>query len=322
MGPGVGGHLCAMARIRALNLPCAVALLLASAVTEGGESWCQRVPRPQYQKLQRVPVSDPWFHVYRFEPDVYALYEPYNFQEVISYLVIGSEKALLFDTGMGMSRIRAVVAELTKLPIQVLNSHTHYDHVGGNAEFETVLGMDTAYTRESAKGMSHEVVRGEVETESLCLTHLPGFEAAAYRIRAFHVDAQVKDGRVFDLGGRQLEVLAIPGHTPDSLALLDRKAGLLFTGDSFYEGPIWLYFPGTDLDAYQRSVTRLAELAPRLSRIHPSHNTPVARPERLTQLRDAFAEVKAGRRKPEPREGGLVEYVFEGFSFLMRPVTR
>lgn len=290
---------------------------LAGGTVHAAESWCDQRLRPAYEKLRRVPLDERWFHVYQLEASVFALYEPYNFQEVISYLVLGKERALLFDSGMGMGRIRPVVERLTKLPVSVLNSHTHYDHIGGNAEFERILGMDTAFTRESAEGIPHQAVAGEVQAESLCATHLSDFDPATYRIRPFRVTESVKDGSLIDLGGRRLEVLAIPGHTPDSVALLDRKAGLLFTGDTFYEGPIWLFFPGTDLEAYARSVARLADLAPILSNVHPAHNTPQANPDRLRQLRDAFAEVRAGRRPAQSRDGGRVEYLFDGFSFLL-----
>src|ERR1700675_1155537 len=97
--------------------------------------WCRQLPRPEYKALERVPVRSAWFEVYRIRPGVFALYEPHQAEEVISYLIVGSRKALLFDTGMGISSIRAVVRQLTRLPITVLNSHTHYDHVGGNREF-------------------------------------------------------------------------------------------------------------------------------------------------------------------------------------------
>jgi len=98
------------------------------------ESWCARPPRPGWEAFERVDVASRWFAVYRLETGVYALYEPFQAQEVISYLVEGDERALLFDTGMGLAPIRPVVEELTRLPVVVLNSHTHYDHMGGNAE--------------------------------------------------------------------------------------------------------------------------------------------------------------------------------------------
>lgn len=68
---------------------------------------------------------------------------------------------------------------------------------------------------------------------------LPGFDSARYRIRPFRATGLVADGDVIDLGGRRLELLGLPGHSPDSIALLDR-AGLLWPGDTFYEGQIWL----------------------------------------------------------------------------------
>ena len=109
----------------------------------------------------------------------------------------------------------------------------------------------------------------------------------------------------------------MPGHTPDAIALLDRDAGYLWTGDSFYEASIWLFAGETDLDAYTASVSRMAELVPRLTRIFPAHNTPVAEPVRLTELRDAVLALRAGTLEGTERDGGLVEYQFSTFSLLV-----
>ena len=222
-----------------------------------------------------------------------------------------------------MRPIRPVVESLTTLPVVVVNSHTHYDHIGGNADFDSVLARDTDFTRQNERGNPHAVVAGEVTREAVCLTHLPGFDTAGYAIRPWTPTGTIADGSTIDLGGRTIEVIATPGHTPDAVALLDRQAGLLWTGDTFYDGPIWLYFPGTDLDAYQRSIERLATLAPGLVKLFPAHNTPVAPPARLPELIRRFAEVRRGGVRGEPRDGGLMEYRFDGlpFSFLMRPIA-
>ena len=241
-----------------------------------------------------MPISDPWFQVYRVSAGVFAIYEPYQFQEVISYLIVGSEQAIVFDTGMGIGRLRSVVSELTSLPLRVINSHTHSDHVGGNADFETVLGMDTEFTRHSAEGLPHEAVQGEVAPEALCRPLPEGVTAQSYRSRPFKISGLLEDGDVLELGGRSLEVLSVPGHTPDAIALLDRAAGLLWTGDTFYEGPIWLLAPETDFEAYVASVERLAKLVPELRLLLPAHNTPVAEPRRLEQLKTAVAAIRAG----------------------------
>lgn len=81
----------------------------------------------------------------RVQPDVLAIYEPGQFEEVISYLIIGDQRALLFDTGLGIGNIRSVVDPLTELPVLVLNSHSHYDHIGGNHLFERIYGPDYPY---------------------------------------------------------------------------------------------------------------------------------------------------------------------------------
>jgi glyoxylase-like metal-dependent hydrolase (beta-lactamase superfamily II) len=281
--------------------------------------WCDRPLRPAYRDLERVPAPSDWFAVFRVAPDVYAIHEPFQAQEVISYLVVGGRQALLFDTGMGMAPIRPVAESLTGLPILVLNSHTHWDHVGGNDEFTAILGVDDPYARANARGWAHEAVASEVAPENACLEKLPDFDPATYCVRAFRPTQLVDEGHFVDLGGRVLHVLRLPGHSPDSIALHEPGRRLLWSGDTFYEGPIWLFFPGTDLDAYARSVSRLAALAPTLDAVFPAHQTPVASPRRLVELREAFDDVRAGRSRREPRPDGLVEHPFEGFSFLLRP---
>ena len=303
---------------------CLAVHFLASAgatqtqVTYSAE-WCRHLPRPEYKALERVPVRSDWFEVYRIRPGVFALYEPHQAEEVISYLIVGSRRALLFDTGMGIASIRAVVQQLTRLPITVLNSHTHYDHVGRNHEFRDILAMDTAFTRRrSAKGYFNEVMRTEVSPENLCGPLPKGFDSCAYRIPPFRATATVRDGSVVDLGERKLEVVGVPGHTPDSIALLDRAHRLLFTGDTFYMGPIWLFEPETDLAAYAQSAARLASLADEVDLLLPAHNTPVASPAHLLKLRDAAQAISAGTIKETSRENGRRRFQFDGFSILTR----
>src|SRR6476469_4887802 len=125
--------------------------LLASQSTQKPE-WCRDLPRPAYSKLERVNVPDKWFEVYRIRPGLFAIYEPHQAEETISYLIVGTKQALLFDTGMGIADIHKVVRQLTSRPVVVLNSHTHNDHVGGNSLFTFVFGMDTPFTRANAKG--------------------------------------------------------------------------------------------------------------------------------------------------------------------------
>jgi len=77
--------------------------------------WCKALPRPEYKALERVPVSDAWFEVYKAAKNVFAIYEPRQAEETIGYLIVGDNRALLIDTGMGISDVKKITAELTKL---------------------------------------------------------------------------------------------------------------------------------------------------------------------------------------------------------------
>src|ERR1700730_10742565 len=108
--------------------------------------WCKNLPRPEFAQLKRVLPDDPWFEVYKVAPGTFAIYEPHQSEEVISYLIVCTKQALLFDTGMGIADILIIVSRLTSRHVVGLTSHTHHDHVGGNWQFPFVFGMDTAFT--------------------------------------------------------------------------------------------------------------------------------------------------------------------------------
>jgi glyoxylase-like metal-dependent hydrolase (beta-lactamase superfamily II) len=279
--------------------------------------WCRTLPRPEYRTLARIPVNDPWFEVYQAAPGVFAIYEPHQWEETIGYLIVGEKRALQFDTGMGISDLKKVKKELTNLPLIVLNSHTHQDHVGGNWEFESVYGMDTEFTRRNAKG-SREASQAEIAPGHICGALPKGFDPKTYAVRPWKISAYTRDGDRFDLGGRIIEVVATPGHTPDAISLLDRANGLLFTGDTYYPGTIYLSAPETDLDAYATSLRRLAALAPGLKQVLGAHNIPIASPTVLPRLAAAFDKVLTGKAAATPDSPGHVIYSVDGFSFLMR----
>lgn len=293
---------------------------------DDGGDWCDQAIRAEFLELDEIKTESEWFKVFLVGENVYAIAEPYNFQEVISYLILGTERALLFDSGMGLDSISTVVKELTNLPVTIINSHTHYDHIGGNYEFENILALNTDYTLNWAgKGWSHELVKQEVTREAFCQKMLPNIDTAKYHVKPFTISGFIKDGHLFDLGQRIIEVVTVPGHTPDAMALFDKANGYLWTGDTFYEGPIWLFFEGTNLDAYEKSIERLAALSPALNKVFPAHNTPIAEPLRLIELVGAFNQILDGTKKAKqggefghPDDNTAVVFEFEHFSFLIR----
>jgi glyoxylase-like metal-dependent hydrolase (beta-lactamase superfamily II) len=280
-------------------------------------SWCRELPRAQYKSLQREHVQDNWFEVYQVARGVFAIYEPHQSEETIGYLMLGSTRGLMFDTGMGIGNLKRLMQQLTNLPVMVLNSHTHDDHVGNNWQFDSVYSLNTPFSQENARG-SREDAQAEIKPGELCGELPQGFDRDAYATRPWKIKGWLHDGERIDLGGRTVEVIATPGHTPDSISLFDAANGLLFTGDTFYPGTIWLYRPETDLTAYGNSVHRLAALAPRVKTVLGAHNVPVARPDVLTQLAAAFDEVRTGSIPASPQGAGKAVYKVGEISFLMR----
>lgn len=291
------------------------------ASNAGAESFCDAPPAPELATLTSVDVGDGWFTVYAVAPDVYAITEPRQYEGVSSFLVVGTRRAVLFDSGLGVARIRAVVAKLTALPVTVLNSHTHFDHVGGNHEFTDVRNLDVPFSAASARGDVGEALgdyaKDTLAEDRVCGALPAGVTSRAYAMPTWKASAQVRDGERFDLGGRTLEVLRTPGHTPDSLCLLDAANGLLFTGDTFYSGEVFLWAPETDVAGYEASIARLVKLAPGLKLLLPAHGPPVAQPAQLVALDRALKDIEAGAVTFETTKSGRRLYKFEHFSILM-----
>ena len=282
------------------------------------DNWWDKLPRPEWAAFEKIEQDQDWFEVYRVADDVFAIYEPGQFEEVMSFLIVGTEKALLFDTGLGIGDMRRVVEQLTDLDIIVLNSHTHYDHIGSNFQFETIYGRDTDYTRGRSAGSSNDAVAGFLREGWVWKTLPEGFVAADYRSRPFTIDRVIDEGDVIDIGGRRLEIMNTPGHAPDSICLLDRENRLLFTGDTFYLAPLYTHLEGSSFEDYARSAKRLAGVAGSIDAALTSHNVPVVDASYMTALGAAFAAIEAGTADDVTLSDGYREYHFAGFSIIVR----
>jgi len=177
---------------------------------------------------------------------------------------------------------------------------------------------DTAFTRTNAKG-SRDDAQSELGKDLLCGDPPKTFNPANYSTKPWKISLAVHDGFKINLGaGHVLEIIATPGHTPDAICLLDRPNGLLFTGDTYYPAPIWLYRPETDLDAYVTSVKRIAALQPQVKVVLGAHNVPVADPSVLPRLLAAIEAVRAGKGDVKAEGEGKSVHTIDGFSFLMK----
>jgi glyoxylase-like metal-dependent hydrolase (beta-lactamase superfamily II) len=284
-----------------------------------------------------------WFAITPLGDDVYVIAEP---PHVNSFLIAGSKRAVLFDTGMGIASIRAAAEQITDHELLVVNSHSHWDHRGGNGEFTQIAIHDsgaeafgqpvpvdelTAYADSVAEMLEKFAVYREIDEAFFRLLepgYLPrqlpaGFAAERWVIPATVPSQLLADGDRLDLGGRVLEVLHTPGHTGDSICLLDARFGRLFAGDTLASGPHAASLPGSDPDIFEQSLRRLAsEVAPRVSVVHPCHMLrPVAPASLIGEVTEAFQRIRFDppRWTSSINDYGTAvrEYWFDRFSVIV-----
>ena len=265
--------------------------------------------------LEGAAVEQGWFAIHAAEPGIFAIEEPLHEEQVKSHLIIGAERAVLIDTGMGVGDIRAVVASLTDMPITVVNSHAHWDHIGGNHRFDAVL-IHPAEAADLAGGVANDLLRPWFQPEHLTGPLPDGVTAETIEIPEGPAPMLIHDGDVLDLGDRTLEVIHAPGHSPGGIALLDRANGVLFSTDVAYAGPLYLYAED-DLPIYAASLAKLAALVPDLRAIYPSHNAWSISPALLTAMSDALAGIVAGDA-PSWERDAITAWEFDGFSVELK----
>jgi glyoxylase-like metal-dependent hydrolase (beta-lactamase superfamily II) len=281
------------------------------------DPWWKELPRRSWSRFRPVEQSQAWFEVYQVRPGVYAIYEPGQWEEVISYLITGSKQAILFDTGLGIGDMKKLVSELTPLETNVINSHTHYDHVGGDYQFQKIYGIDTEFSRKNSTGKPHEEMKGVVSEGAIWKPTPAGFSKERYAVRPFQITGTIKSGEIFDLGDRRLEIIFTPGHSPDSLCLIDRKNRLLFTGDTFYPAPLYAHLPGSDLDQYVQTARLLDGLSKDVDYLLPGHNETLLASDYLSKMYKGFLSIQPGT-SPFIQTADNREYRFDGFSILVK----
>ena len=197
------------------------------------------------EQARRIPNGTSWFEILRLPNEVYAFWEPGHVEEVNAFLILGSERDVLYDTGMGIASIGEALRDLRgaeDLPdheLMVVNSHNHLDHNGGNTDFDEAWIIEDEWAiRKLTEGI--EAGGRFVEYWSALNPH-PGVEAPGgfdpqtFSIKPFPRTGIrfLADGDTVDLGNRRFRVIHTTSHSPDGLALYDEQNGILFGGDTF-----------------------------------------------------------------------------------------
>lgn len=201
---------------------------------------------------------------------------------VRAFLVLGSERAMLVDSGFGTGNIRDLVLAMTSLPVQLVNTHADRDHIGCNALFEEAWMHPAEFDRYQQK-------------DGPALTAKPLWE-----------------GDLIDLGGRCFEVVLIPGHTPGSIALLDRENRLLIGGDSIQTGAIFMIGPGRNVPAYVESMKKLDAMRSAFDVAYPSHGEVPVSADIIPALVEGAQRLLAGELSAtRPERPGLDAMLYD-----------
>lgn len=234
--------------------------------------------------------------VTRINNATYRFTEKLLGEAVYMYLLVGSERALLIDTGYGFTEVPSAIQKITDLPVIVVNTHGHMDHIHGNhfyhevylaEEDEEVFSrhMDRAYLI----GLLKDILREN--KLPLWIMKLPGLHGLVEKIVTAcpSVHIPLPEEGYFELGNRRVEILHTPGHTVGSISLLDQKNGWLFSGDTTCCKGVLLHFPeSTDVVTYRDSLQKLKALAGegKIRKLFPAHQETPIKPEQL----DIFLE--------------------------------
>ena len=188
------------------------------------------------------------------------------------FLLKGTEKALLIDTGMTVRHAKKMASSLTGLPVMLLNTHSDGDHTGSNEEFESFYmhPADEPSYRDSGK-------KGRI---------LP-----------------VQDGDEIDLGNRKLKIIHLPGHTPGSIAVLDTSRRVLISGDPIQEhGRIFMFGAHRNMQDYITSLEKLEKMAGGFDEIWPSHSDIPLSPDCIRRLHDGAVKILNRETEGKPTE--------------------
>jgi glyoxylase-like metal-dependent hydrolase (beta-lactamase superfamily II) len=219
-------------------------------------------------------VAEHWFQHDRIHDDLFLITEPHYhwFSRANIWLIRGRDADLLVDTGLGVSSLKLYLAKLLDKPLKVVASHVHFDHAGSCHEFEQVYIHEDEHNALSSGNQDlmlslpqYDFVRQD-DFEQL---PYEGFSASEYTVSACPQAKTLQHGDVLDLGDKALEVLHLPGHSPGSIGLYDRKSGQFFSGDVVYDGELLDQLSASVIDDYVSSMERLLDL--NVEEVHAGH---------------------------------------------------
>ena len=170
------------------------------------------------------------------------------------YLLLGGERALLIDTGDGLGNLGQVVKEITDLPLTVALTHRHCDHACGRGWFSV-----PAYVHEADMTPLMSLLSSKIAAKAISYRWTKQSDFLPKPYNAGYT--ALTDGAVFELGGRAVSVMHMPGHTAGSVIFLDDKHRMMFAGDNITEKGMWMHLPGNlSIEEWTAACGRILKL--------------------------------------------------------------
>ena len=232
---------------------------------------------------------DNWFTVETIDSQTFAISEYKHWEETHCYLLCGQEKSILIDTGLGISDIKSIVDSLTSLPIEVITTHVHWDHIGGHGYFDNIAVYETEKNWLSVKfPLTLQDVKKEL-TKKPCFFPQT-FDIDSYCIFQGEPQRILHDDDVLDLDGRTIEVLHTPGHSPGHCCFYEPEREYLYSGDLVYKGCLYAFYPTTDPKLFYESVKKIRKY--KISKILPGHHQLDIPVSLLDEIEAGFAQIE------------------------------
>lgn len=229
-----------------------------------------------------------WFTADRIDNETYVISEYRHWEETHCYLLNGTKRSLLIDTGLGISDISDEVRKLTDKPVTAVVTHVHWDHIGGLKYFPDFGVHLTELEWINGKFPLSETA---VKTMLVDQCELPEkFNVEKYMLFQGIPSIILSDHDIIDVGDRRIEVFHTPGHSPGHMCFWEQERGYLFTGDLAYKGTLYADYPSTDPEAYLISIEKVADLP--VKKLFPAHHSLDIQPEILFRIREEFNKLK------------------------------
>jgi len=246
-----------------------------------------------------------WYTVNEFAPESYQITEGGRFNFL---LLIGEEKALAIDGGIGIGNLRRLYESITDLPIDFILTHTHWDHIGSAHQWEKV-GVHPAGKNLLAPDLTKQT-QGFVKTWTENGNMFPNwFDPKKYSVPPATFGWTLQEGDTFDLGARKFRVFDTPGHSPCSISLYDEREKILVSGDLIRcEECLFLQVPTAVLSDYSPSLRKMEKLASEveIKWITSGHTPPYGDPSIIGELGQQMEELQAGKHDPPKKvDGGM-----------------